>query len=82
MSIEKTSFELPCPGGSRYEINTTYGKMVNSSKMKSSKGHQYIWQSSDRNKFKRAMRDYDKAVENFNEALGDLIKNADRVIKS
>ena len=81
MSIEKTPFELPCPGGGRSGIKTTYGKMANSSKMKSSKGHQYVFQNSDRSKFKNAMKNYDKAVNNFNEALGDLIANADRVIK-
>mgnify|MGYP001261185340 CR=1 FL=1 len=82
MSIEKTPFELPCPGGSNYEIKTTYGKLANSSKMKSSKGHEYVFQSSDRSKFRISMKNYDKAVEKFNEALGDLISNADRVIKS
>ena len=56
-------------------------KLANSSKMKSSKGHQYVFQSSDRSKFKYAMKNYDKAVGKFNEALGDLISNADRVLK-
>jgi hypothetical protein len=81
MSIEKTPFELPCPGGSNSRIKTTYGKLANSQKMKSSKGHQYVFQSADRSKLRNAMKNYDKAVNNFNEVLGDLIANADRVIK-
>ena len=89
--LEREKTEIPCPGGGR-EIRTTYGELARRSSLKSSKGHEYKFKSSDQSKFRRSMdkierlqkdfeRDMERAQKEFFEAYQNVIGNADIVIK-
>jgi cytochrome c556 len=96
--LEKEKTEVSCPGGGR-PIRTTYGELARKSSLRSSKGHEYRFKSSDQSKMKRAMdkmsqlskqfeqkqkdfeRDMERAQKEFSEAYGNVIGNADILIK-
>ena len=89
--LEREKTEIPCPGGGR-EIRTTYGEVARKSSLKSSKGHEYKFKSSDQSKLRRAMdnlerlqkdfeRKMERAQEDFSEAYQNVISNADLIIK-
>jgi hypothetical protein len=89
--LEKEKTEVPCPGGGR-AIRTTYGDIARKSSLRSSKGHEYKFKSSDQSKLKRAMdkmtrlqKDFEKNMEraqkDFGEAYGNVIANADILLK-
>ncbi|NQU35197.1 MAG: hypothetical protein HQ521_18380 [Bacteroidetes bacterium] len=89
--LEREKTEIPCPGGGRM-IKTTYGDLVRRSSLKSSKGHEYKFKSSDQSKFRRAMgkieslqkdfeRDMERAQKEFAEAYQNVIGNADVLLK-
>ena len=92
MDLEREKTEIPCPGGGR-AIRTTYGEIARKSSMRSSKGHEYKFNSSDQNKLKRAMdkietlqkefvRDMERAQKEFGESLNNVLSNADIIIKN
>ena len=89
--LEREKTEIPCPGGGR-EIRTTYGEVARKSSLKSSKGHEYKFKSSDQSKLRRAMdnlerlqkdfeRKMERAQKEFAEAYQNVISNADLIIK-
>ena len=89
--LEKQKTEVSCPGGGS-PIRTTYGELARKSSLRSSKGHEYRFKSSDQSKMKRAMdkmarlqkefeRDMERAQKEFGEAYGNVIANADILIK-
>ena len=89
--LEREKTEIPCPGGGR-EIRTTYGELARRSSLKSSKGHEYKFKSSDQSKFRRSMdkikrlqkdfeRDLERAQKEFFEAFQNVIANADVLLK-
>ena len=91
MNLKNEKTEIPCPGG-RKAIKTTYGDLAKKSSLKSSKGHEYKFKSSDQSKLKKAMdkleklqkdfeMDMKKAQKEFGESLNDVIGNADIVLK-
>ena len=90
MSLEREKTEIPCPGGGR-AIRTTYGELARKSSLKSSKGHEYKFKSSDQNKMRRAMdkmerlqkdftRNMERAQEDIEKMLVDIesLKNSMR----
>ena len=92
MELQREKTEIPCPGGGR-AIKTTYGEIARKSSMRSSKGHEYKFKSSDQNKLKRAMdkmeklqkdfeRDMERAQKEFGESLNDVLSNADIILKN
>ena len=92
MNLEREKTEIPCPGGGR-AIRTTYGEIARKSSMKSSKGHEYKFKSSDQNKLKRAMdkieklqkdfeREMERAQKEFGESLNNVLSNADIILKN
>tara|TARA_B100001758_G_C18227899_1_gene513792 strand:- start:228 stop:506 length:279 start_codon:yes stop_codon:yes gene_type:complete len=91
MSLEREKTEIPCPGGGR-PIKTTYGDLARKSSLKSSKGHEYKFKSSNQSKLKQSMnkieklkKDYERNMErtqkDFSRALNDVIGNADILLK-
>ncbi len=91
MSLEREKTEIPCPGGGR-PIKTTYGDLARKSSLKSSKGHEYKFKSSNQSKLKQSMnkieklkKDYERNMErtqkDFSRALNDVISNADILLK-
>ena len=91
MNLKNEKTEIPCPGGGR-AIKTTYGDLARKSSLKSSKGHEYKFKSSDQSKLKRAMdklqklqkefeKNMERAQKEFGESLNDVIGNADIVLK-
>jgi len=89
--LEREKTEIPCPGGGR-EIRTTYGELARRSSLKSSKGHEYKFKSSDQSKFRNTMvkierlhkdfeKDMEKAQKEFAKAFQNVIGNADLLIK-
>ena len=89
--LEREKTEVPCPGGGR-PIRTTYGDMARKRSLRSSKGHEYKFKSSDQSKLKRAMdkmsklqKDFEKNMERaqkeFGGAYQNLIANADILLK-
>ena len=89
--LARTKTEIPCPGGGR-KIRTTYGDIARRSSLKSSKGHEYKFKSSDQSKFSRSMdkierlqkdfeRDMERAKKDFSEAYQNVIGNADILLK-
>ena len=89
--LEREKTEIPCPGGGR-EIRTTYGEIARKSSLRSSKGHEYKFKSSDQSKLRRAMdnlerlqkdfeRKMERAQKEFAEAYQNVISNADLIIK-
>jgi len=89
--LEKEKTEIPCPGGGR-EIRTTYGELARRSSLRSSKGHEYKFKSSDQSKLRRAMdnlerlqkdfeRKMERAQKEFSEAYQNVIANADILLK-
>lgn len=92
MDLEREKTEIPCPGGGR-AIRTTYGEIARKRSMRSSKGHEYKFNSSDQNKLKRAMdkieklqkefeRDMERAQKEFGESLNNVLSNADIILKN
>ena len=92
MDLEREKTEIPCPGGGR-AIKTTYGEIARKSSMRSSKGHEYKFKSSDQNKLKRAMdkieklqkefeRDMERAQKEFGVSLNNVLSNADIILKN
>ena len=92
MDLQREKTEIPCPGGGR-AIKTTYGEIARKSSMRSSKGHEYKFKSSDQNKLKRAMdkmeklqkdfeRDMERAQKEFGESFNDVLSNADIILKN
>ena len=92
MSLEKEKTEIPCPGGGRRPIKTTYGELARKSTLKSSDGHEYKFKSSYQSKYRRSMdnmeklqknfeRDMEKAQKEFGKSLQELIGNADITLK-
>jgi hypothetical protein len=90
-NLEREKTEIPCPGGGR-EIRTTYGEIARKSSLKSSKGHEYKFKSSDQSKFRRAIdnieklqkafeKDMERAQKEFAEAYQNVISNADILLK-
>ena len=91
MNLKTEKTELPCPGGGR-AIKTTYGDLTRKRSLKSSKGHEYKFKSSDQSKLKRAMdklerlqkdfeKDMEKAQKEFGESYNSVISNADILLK-
>ena len=91
MNLKNEKTEIPCPGGVR-AIKTTYGDIARKSSLKSSKGNEYKFKSSDKSKLKRAMdklerlqkdftKDMERAQKEFGESFNDVIGNADVLIK-
>ena len=91
MSLEREKTEIPCPGGGR-PIKTTYGDLARKSSLRSSKGHEYKFKSSNQSKLKQSMnkieklkKDYERNMEraqkDFSRALNDVIGNADILLK-
>ena len=91
MDFKNEKTEIPCPGGGR-AIKTTYGDLARKSSLKSIKGHEYKFKSSDQSKLKRAMdkieklqknfeRELERAQKEFGESLNNMIGNADIVLK-
>tara|TARA_B100001121_G_C18694861_1_gene624592 strand:- start:300 stop:578 length:279 start_codon:yes stop_codon:yes gene_type:complete len=91
MSLQREKTEIPCPGGGR-AIRTTYGDLARRSSLKSDKGHEYKFKSSDQSKLKRSMdklerlqkdfeRNMERAQKDFGDALNDLIGNADILLR-
>lgn len=91
MSLAREKTEIACPGGGR-AIRTTYGDLARRSSLKSSKGHEYKFKSSDQSKLRRSMdkmerlqkdfeRDMERAEKDFSESLSDVIGNADILLK-
>ena len=91
MSLQREKTEIPCPGDGR-AIRTTYGDLARRSSLKSNKGHEYKFKSSDQNKLRRSMdklqrlqkefeRNMERAQKDFGEALNDVIGNADILLK-
>jgi len=89
--LEREKTEIPCPGGGR-EIRTTYGELARKSSLKSSKGHEYKFKSSDQSKLRRAMdnmsrfqrdfeRNMERAQKEFAKAYQNVIANADILLK-
>ena len=72
-NLEKEKVELPCPGGGR-EIRTTYGDLARRSSLRSSKGHEYKFKSSDQSKFKRAMQNMSKVKDDYEDDVKDIQK--------
>ena len=80
--LEREKTEIPCPGGGR-PIRTTYGDVARRSSIRSSKGHEYKFKSSDQSKLKRAMdkmsnltEDYQKNMERMQKKFEKDINNA------
>ena len=80
-NLEKEKVELPCPGGGR-EIRTTYGDLARRSSLRSSKGHEYKFKSSDQSKFKRAMQNMSKVKDDYEDDVKDLQKEMERLQKN
>ncbi len=91
MDFKNEKTEIPCPGGGR-AIKTTYGDLARKSSLKSIKGHEYKFKSSDQSKLKRVMdkierlqkdfeREMERAQKEFGESINDVISNADLVLK-
>ena len=91
MSLQREKTEIPCPGGGR-AIRTTYGDLARRSSLKSDKGHEYKFKSSDQSKLKRSMdklerlqkdfeRNMERAQKDFGDALNYLIGNADILLR-
>ena len=89
--LEREKTEIPCPGGGS-PIRTTYGDVAKKSSLKSSRGHEYKFKSSDQSKLRRAMdnlerlqkdfeRKMERAQKEFAEAYQNVIGNADILIK-
>ncbi|MBT3676077.1 MAG: hypothetical protein HOL09_08005 [Candidatus Marinimicrobia bacterium] len=89
--LQRTKTEIPCPGGGR-EIRTTYGDVAKRSSLRSSKGHEYKFKSSDQSKLRRTMdnlerlqkdfeRKMERAQKDFAKAYQDVISNADIFLK-
>ena len=79
--LEKEKVELPCPGGGS-PIRTTYGDLSRRSSLRSSRGHEYKFKSSDQSKFKRAMQDMTKVQENYEDDVKDLQKEMEQLQKN
>ena len=84
MSLEREKTEIPCPGGGR-PIRTTYGDVARRSSIKSSKGHEYKFKSSDQSKLKRTMNkmtdlteDYQRDMERMKKKFEKDINNAQK----
>jgi len=91
MSLEREKTEIPCPGGGS-AIRTTYGDLARRSSLKSNRGHEYKFKSSDQSKLRRSMdkmgrlqkdfeREMERAQKDFSESLNDVIGNADILLK-
>ena len=89
--LEREKIEIPCPGGGR-KIRTTYGKVAREISLRSIKGHEYKFKSSDQSKLRRAMdnlerlqKDFERKIERaqkeFFEAYQNVIGNADILLK-
>ena len=81
-NLEKEKTEIPCPGGGS-SIRTTYGEVARKSSLRSSRGHEYKFKSSDQSKLKRAMdkmedltEDYQKDMERAQKQFEKDMKNA------
>lgn len=81
-NLEKEKTEIPCPGGGS-PIRTTYGEVARKSSLRSSRGHEYKFKSSDQSKLKRAMdkmedltEDYQKDMERAQKQFEKDMKNA------
>ncbi|MDP7609317.1 MAG: hypothetical protein QF814_06340 [Candidatus Marinimicrobia bacterium] len=81
-NLEKEKTEIPCPGGGS-PIRTTYGEVSRKSSLRSSRGHEYKFKSSDQSKLKRAMdkmedltEDYQKDMERAQKQFEKDMKNA------
>ena len=68
---EKT--EIPCPGGGR-PIQTTFNELSRKTSLKSNKGHEYKFKSSDQSKLRRALDDIEKLQDNYVRNLKKLKK--------
>ena len=89
--LEREKTEIPCPGGGR-AIKTTYGELARKSSLRSNKGHEYKFKSSDQSKLRRAMdnlerlqkdfeRNMERAQKEFAQAYQNVIANADILLK-
>ena len=80
--LEREKTEIPCPGGGS-SIKTTYGDVAKKRSLKSSKGHEYKFKSSDQFKLKKTMdkmedltEDYQKDMEKAQKQFEKDMKNA------
>ena len=91
MNLKNEKTEIPCPGGGK-AIKTTYGDLARKSSLKSNKGHEYKFKSSDQSKLKRSMdklerlqkdfeKDMERAQKEFGESYNGVISNADILLK-
>ena len=64
MSLQREKTEIPCPGGGR-AIRTTYGDLARRSSLKSNKGHEYKFKSSDQSKLRRSMDKLERLQKEF-----------------
>lgn len=80
-NLEREKVELPCPGGGR-EIRTTYGDLARRSSLRSSKGHEYKFKSSDQSKFKRAMQNMSKVKNDYEDDVKDIQKEMEQLQKN
>ena len=79
-NIEKEKVEIPCPGGGK-DIKTTYGYLASFSSLRSSKGHEYKFKSSDQSKFKRAMQNMSKVTKDYQDDVKDLQRKMEKLQK-
>ena len=80
--LAKEKTEIPCPGGG-ISIRPTYCDVARRSSIRSSKGHEYKFKSSDQSKLRRAMdkmedltEDYQKDMEKMQKQFEKDMKNA------
>ena len=73
MNLKNEKTEIPCPGGGR-AIKTTYGDLARKSSLKSSKGHEYKFKSSDQSKLNRAIDKLERLQKDFERAKKNLEK--------
>ena len=91
MDLEREKQKYPAQAVEGYQNNLWRNSKKSS--MRSSKGHEYKFKSSDQNKLKRAMdkieklqkefeRDMERAQKEFGESLNNVLSNADIILKN
>ena len=79
--LEREKTEIPCPGGGS-PIKTTYGDVAKKSSLKSSKGHEYKFKSSDRYKLKKAMDKLEDLTEDYQNDMEKAQKQFEKDMKN
>jgi hypothetical protein len=75
--LEREKTEIPCPGGGS-PIRTTYGDVAKKSSLKSSRGHEYKFKSSDQSKLRRAMDNLEKLQKDLEKFSKDHERKMER----